>query len=384
MSDTMLIFASLASAAVDAAAAGLVLGIRPVRLGDEAPARMITPSRFFVAILIAGIVCFVKFPLWRELGVNPFGVMKVLYVDLVVAMPLVALAVLLGHWLRRRRSTRVVVALSLLCLAAAPIGAYASWIEPYRLRVETADIPLRAERAGSDAVRIVVLADIQTDHVTGYERRALQRAMDLKGDVIVLPGDLFHGSKEDFERELPHLRAMLAELSAPGGVYMVQGNMDDPDRMRRVVEGTNVRFLMNEMVRVTVNGRRLTVAGTDWDCRTDAGRDVVRRLQNAPGDGDVRILLVHSPDAVRQLEADSRVDLVIAGHTHGGQVSLPLVGPLMTASKLPRRVTAGGYHELGGRRLYISRGVGLERGQAPRVRFLCPPEISLLTLSDTK
>ncbi|HTE06996.1 MAG TPA: metallophosphoesterase, partial [Planctomycetota bacterium] len=75
-----------------------------------------------------------------------------------------------------------------------------------------------------------------------------------------------------------------------------------------------------------------------------------------------------------------RVDLVVAGHTHGGQVRLPWIGPLITLTAVPRAVAGGGLHELNGTPLYVSRGVGHEQGDAPRVRFLCPPEISLLTL----
>jgi hypothetical protein len=74
----------------------------------------------------------------------------------------------------------------------------------------------------------------------------------------------------------------------------------------------------------------------------------------------------------------SEIDLVIAGHTHGGQISLPLFGPPVTLSEAPRHVAAGGLHELGGRPIYVSRGVGLERGEAPRVRLGARPEISLL------
>jgi len=82
------------------------------------------------------------------------------------------------------------------------------------------------------------------------------------------------------------------------------------------------------------------------------------------------------------LKTPSRIDLVVAGHTHGGQVQLPLVAPLLRVSRVPPSVAAGGLHHLDGRRIYVSRGVGHERGQAPRIRFLCPPEISLLTLKE--
>jgi uncharacterized protein len=70
----------------------------------------------------------------------------------------------------------------------------------------------------------------------------------------------------------------------------------------------------------------------------------------------------------------------VAGHTHGGQVQLPIVGPPSIASRVPREVGAGGLHELDGRRIYVSRGVGVERGQAPLLRFGAVPEVSLITL----
>ena len=97
----------------------------------------------------------------------------------------------------------------------------------------------------------------------------------------------------------------------------------------------------------------------------------------------MRLLLAHRPDVGLTLPGRPRTDLVVAGHTHGGQVRLPLIGPPMILSDVPREVAAGGLHNLGeGRRVYVSRGVGVEHGgHAPRLRFLSPPEISLLTLT---
>jgi predicted MPP superfamily phosphohydrolase len=83
---------------------------------------------------------------------------------------------------------------------------------------------------------------------------------------------------------------------------------------------------------------------------------------------------------VLDLEHDSGFDLVVAGHTHGGQVQLPLFGPAITLTGVPRHVAAGGQHEINGNLIYVSRGVGIERGQAPRLRFMCPPEIAILEL----
>ena len=94
----------------------------------------------------------------------------------------------------------------------------------------------------------------------------------------------------------------------------------------------------------------------------------------------MRILFAHRPEVVYRLGPNTRVDLVVAGHTHGGQVQIPFFGPPITLTSVPRHVAAGGLHDMNGRRIYVSRGVGWEHGHAPRVRFLCPPEATLLTL----
>jgi len=95
--------------------------------------------------------------------------------------------------------------------------------------------------------------------------------------------------------------------------------------------------------------------------------------------GRLGIAVMHSPDSAPEAAACG-YDLVVAGHTHGGQVRLPAIGPLLTLSRVPGDVAAGGLHEVGGQPLYVSRGVGLERGQAPPLRLLCPPEVAVLTV----
>jgi predicted MPP superfamily phosphohydrolase len=129
-----------------------------------------------------------------------------------------------------------------------------------------------------------------------------------------------------------------------------------------------------------VRDRVITIGGATLyhpDGRPDALRD---ELEARPGDRDIRILLTHRPDAVLNLPSPSRTDLVVAGHTHGGQVALPFFGPVMTLTEVPRDVAAGGLFDLGGRHILVGRGVGRERFQAPPVRLGVPPNIPIVRL----
>jgi predicted MPP superfamily phosphohydrolase len=125
-------------------------------------------------------------------------------------------------------------------------------------------------------------------------------------------------------------------------------------------------------------GRQLTLLGLD--CSHDAERDA-RRLAavaaQAPPDV-FRVLLYHSPELI-SIAPKFDINLYLCGHTHGGQVRLPLYGAVLTSSRLGKRFEMG-YYRLEDTHLYVSRGVGLEGMSAPRVRFLCPPEITLFSL----
>ncbi|MBI4493760.1 MAG: metallophosphoesterase [Chloroflexi bacterium] len=346
----------------------------------------LTLGRLGLAVLIAGAVFFAKLVLLVLAGLRVFGLIHVLYLDLVVTLPALGLLLL---WAGRGRGgpaalLHISLPVRLLALGLvllAPVGIYATWVEPFRLQLETAVLPLAPERQGAAPIRVGVLADIQTRHVTDYEREAIARMMALAPDLILLPGDLFQGTAQEFEAELPALHDLVSRLSAPAGVYVVLGNVDQQASIERVIAGTELRLLVNEVVQTTARDRRITIGGLELDETSAAAQETIHRLETARGGDDVRLLLTHRPDAVLSMQPGSRVDLVVAGHTHGGQVQLPWFGPLMTLSNVPRQVAAGGYHELdGARRIYVSRGVGHEQGQAPRVRFLCPPEISLLEL----
>ena len=367
-------------------AVGVALWVR-TRARRRTP-RHLRMGDLLVALAVVGAAAAARLALLTVIAPRDgFARIHVVYLDLVVVLPLVGLLLLVVAP-GRPRATRPSLLAALGACAMAPVGAYASFVEPFALTTERARIQVPDERAGEAPVRVGVLADIQTARVGAHEHRAVERAMALRPDVIVLPGDLYQGPRSRRESELPKLRALLGRLRAPGGVFFVLGDADSRTAMndlhtRRALAGTGVRLLVNETARVRVRDRELTIGGTELDWRTRDARATVRRLAEARGADDVRLLVSHRPDVGLIPEAGPRIDLTVAGHTHGGQVQVPFYGPPSTASSVPRAVGAGGLHVLGARnRIYVSRGVGLERGHAPRIRFLAPPEVSLLEIGE--
>ena len=331
--------------------------------------------RLALAAAAASLAFLLKLALWRAAGLDRFGTIHLAYLDLVVVPPLLfSTAAALE---RPRRSLRL--ALLLAAPLAPAVGAYATFIEPYWLRLETTTIALPAERRPAQPIRVGVLADIQTAHVTEHEHRAVDWLMSLEPDLVLLPGDLFHGARATLPAEIEGLRRLMSKLHAPGGVYFALGDADDLEATTAAFAGTSIQVLVNRSQRIVLHGRPVTVGGVQLHVDWPEARQFLHQFEAFSGD-DIRLLVSHWPDAVLQLSRPTRVDLVVAGHTHGGQIHLPFLGPPMILSRVPRAVGAGGYHQVDGRPIYVSRGVGFEGGQAPRVRFLCRPEVTLLVL----
>jgi predicted MPP superfamily phosphohydrolase len=374
------------SAAVDAVVMTLVIGWIAHRGAVDGVLRPFGVRSCIAAAAVAGAISVAKMVLLWVVGVRVFGMMRVCYLFGAVVVPLAGLIVLVGRYrglpgFSRLPATGGAVALSIVAVCAAPLAGYASLVEPFRLQLERETVTTPKMPAEARPVTVAVLADLQFDRVTDYERRAVRMAMAARPHLIVLPGDLFQGSDAQFERELSAIRELLGSLDAPGGIYLVEGNVDLPGRLPRAVAGTGVEYLRDEVAYTSVGEVQMAIGGLTWTPSSRQRTAVVDELREADGRGVVTILLAHAPDEVLRLDSsDSGVDLVIAGHTHGGQVQIPGIGPLITFSRVPNRVAGGGLHECSGNQIYVSRGVGWERGHAPRVRFWCRPEVSVLTI----
>lgn len=256
---------------------------------------------------------------------------------------------------------RAAVAFAVLFAAIESIAIDAFLIEPHWLDVRHVRL---SSRKIEKPMTIAVLADLQTDEIGDYERSILECVVEARPDLILLAGDYVQEFDNAGRRRLHReLRAALQKIGfgAPLGAYAVRGNVDS-DGWRVSFEDTGVTCA-NSTQSFDVGEIHLTALAIE----DSFSRDVTV----APSDR-FHIVLGHCPNfALGQIDAD----LLVAGHTHGGQVRLPFIGPLVTLSRVPRGWAAG-VTELGdGKTLVVSRGLGMERGSAPRLRFLCRPEL---------
>lgn len=254
-------------------------------------------------------------------------------------------------------------------------------IEPFRLGLTavmtfTDRLPL-----GAEPIRILHISDLHVERLTKREAELLKLAREAKPDLIVISGDYVNLSYNRDPETLREVRQLLCQLSAPYGVFATLGSppVDLRETVVPIFERLNITLLRHGWQRVEMrDGRALTILGMDCshDLPIDARR-LNRLVQAAPSDAP-QLLVYHSPELMPEA-VEHEIDLYVCGHTHGGQVRLPLIGPIFTSSQLGRRFVMGLYKH-GRTTLYVSRGIGLEGLSAPRVRFLCPPEITLITL----
>jgi hypothetical protein len=265
--------------------------------------------------------------------------------------------------------------------AALSLAAtYACWIEPFRLGVTR--VALRSSRLNGFApLRLLHISDLHVERITARERRLLEWVEQLLPDVIVITGDYLNISYTYDETAQRQTREWLARLRAPGGVFAIQGSplVDPPEVLARVLDAPNLTWLRDEMAPLTWRGHHLQIMGVT--CSYDMASDVQKlaHLLDGRDNGRFTLLLYHTPDVMPEA-VEAGVDLYLAGHTHGGQVRLPGFGALVTASIYWKRYEMGLYREQA-TTLYVSRGLGLEGKGAPRARFLCPPEVTLFTLT---
>jgi predicted MPP superfamily phosphohydrolase len=262
-------------------------------------------------------------------------------------------------------------------LVGTGLVMYSFWIEPHRLSLTHQT--LQSPKLGfKRPLRVLHLADIHVERLTKRERALLDMVKSLAPDVILFSGDFLNLSFTQDALAQEHARSVLVELDAPLGVYVVSGSpaVDPPEVVSRLLEGmNNLRWLRQERAVLEHEGKQIEIVGLDCTHRPFVDGPNLLQTLNGSGHETFRILLYHSPDLAPQA-AQAGMDLQLSGHTHGGQVRLPLYGALYAGSLYGKKFESG-RTQVGDLTLYVSRGIGLEGGSAPRLRFNCAPEVIL-------
>lgn len=246
--------------------------------------------------------------------------------------------------------------------------------ESQQLTVEYVTIPVSGLPPAFDGFRIVQMSDFHLYPLTQPElvQRAVKISNELEPDLVALTGDYVWHEVEAIHDLLP----ILVDLRAPFGVYSIMGNHEvwtDPDVVRKAFEQQDMPLLINQGVTLRRGEEHIYLAGLDdgWSGHPDLDAALVDAVS-----GETVILLYHEPDLADQIALDGRVALQLAGHSHGGQVQLPNSGPLMRpylSWKYPQ-----GLYRVDDLWLYTNRGIGVTN--IPW-RYNCPPEITLITLT---
>ena len=349
---------------------GISLALLPRKGRSFGP---VTPPLLALALLRAALAFGLGMALGQEhvgatLAVAPLAVAPLAVAPLAVAPLAVA-------------PTTVGVILTIVLQAGiTALQIYATWVEPFRLTVTPLEFT-SPKLQGGEPLRVLHLSDIHFEGWTPRERRLLEVARALSPDLIFLTGDYLNLSSVDHGPARQGVRDLLAELATVAPTYAVIGSppVDRPDVVPQIFAGLPITWLVDEVTEVEVKGHRLRLIGIR--CTADHRRDGerLRQLCSAGFHPALQILLYHSPDLF-PLAAELGIDLHLAGHTHGGQLRLPLFGALVTSSAFWKRYEAGLYRK-GASTLYVSRGIGVEGKGAPRARFLAPPEVVLVLLA---
>lgn len=273
------------------------------------------------------------------------------------------------------------VAFSLLALIAL-LAFYATWIEPFRLGVTYERYTTPKWKADAPPLRLLQIGDIHMEAITPREVELNRMIAALEPDIIVFTGDFVNLSNTNNPDTEAAIREIISQWRAPLGVYCVTGTplVEPMARVQAFMGGLeNLKLLPNQWITVQTPGGALNILGLVVTHDMERDRTQFKKMMTMAPRGGLHLLLMHPPDIAPEAN-DQGIDLYLCGHTHGGQIRLPLIGALFSSSHLGNRFIMGRY-ELGTTTLYTSRGVGLEGLGAPRARFLCPPEIVLWEIS---
>ena len=268
-------------------------------------------------------------------------------------------------------------------VVALSIFIYAVFIEPYKLDIRKIDIHIPELPELFDGLTICHLTDLHIAYYGKMEAGLHEALMNIDADLCVITGDIVRKSAG-----VQALPSIFEGFNPSLGIYAVLGNGErklriSKSEMQADLAQWGIQLLCNNHNTIFREGKNLHIIGVD-DPYSEV--DDLDAAMSGVSRDEFKILLAHSPDILMKI-VDHPVNLILAGHTHGGQIRLPFIGPLWLHCRYPLGFSDGYFGPDAlismsgpanpGLHMYISRGLG---GSGIRARLLCPPEIALITL----
>ena len=281
----------------------------------------------------------------------------------------------------------------LLTIIILVLAGYSYFIEPRQLELNKYTV----QDAQLRGVKIVFASDF---HIKPYQEKRLEKIVEMineeNPDIVVSAGDYVCGHTRHSTMPIENIAKTLGKIKTKYGFYTSLGNHDgwyNPDEITMALEENGIKVLSNSHTMVNINGQKIYITGIE---DYDTGKpDINKALEGikAKENGEYNtpiIMLSHSPDMF--LKMPTEITLVLAGHTHGGQVRIPLLGPIFTASGYGDKYAKGWKQEYMGKlikvnpdnpiqlkkevkTLFVTRGIGVS---ILPFRFNCPPEINVI------
>ncbi len=257
-------------------------------------------------------------------------------------------------------------------------SAYGVIVGRHAYEVTSAEFPIHNLPPQLDNFAIALISDIHSSVYMSRQEMEDYAALvnSLHADMVVVPGDFVNS----MTAEVYPFAEAFSSLRAPYGVYGVMGNHDyfasEPEKIAQEVNACGIRMLRNESVAVEKGGTRLCVAGIDDVGRPERAMQRISAAMQGATESQVRLLLCHRPYFLEEAAANG-IDLMLSGHTHGGQIVLGRIGNTVIAPASLASPYVWGKYNYGRTQMYVSRGIGTV---GLPIRINCPPEVTRITL----
>jgi predicted MPP superfamily phosphohydrolase len=235
--------------------------------------------------------------------------------------------------------------------------------------VEKIDIEIENLHEDFNGTKIVHLTDFHSFGFNEREKRVIEIVREINPDFVFITGDFVDSKTKDFDACARFWQELGKQYD--GRIFGVLGN-HDLNSLEKLLEQSNIVILNNENKKIFQGSDYIYLIGVN---DPDTHRDNLEKAMLSVEDDSFRILLAHSPDIIKDIE-NKEIDLVLVGHTHGGQVKIPFITPFWIPTENHGKF-ASGLFEIDNTYMYVNKGIGMT---ALQIRFNCAPEIAIIEL----